>query len=82
MGGQSFLIPKPLQGVIRLTVKNRGYVDEQGWVHCPACARKTKTKVKLNTVMKYFPLYCSQCGQEITVDIEQMKLQLYCEPDA
>lgn len=40
-----------------------------GWVHCPICKSKTKTKVKNNTEVKNFPLFCHKCKNESIVDI-------------
>lgn len=59
-----------------------GFVDDIGWVHCPICGRKTRTKVKKCTVVKDFPLFCPQCGQESIVDIKENNVQLSLEPDA
>ncbi len=59
----------------------RGFVDDVGWVHCPICGRKTRTKVKECTVVKNFPLFCPQCGQESMVDIKENRIQLSLEPD-
>lgn len=60
---------------------NRGFIDDVGWVHCPICGRKTRTKVKECTIVKDFPLFCSQCGQESMVNIKENCIQLTLEPD-
>ncbi|MGJ0769427.1 cysteine-rich KTR domain-containing protein [Lacticaseibacillus paracasei] len=31
---------------------------------CPICGRKTRLKVRKDTVLKNFPLYCPKCKQE------------------
>lgn len=51
-------------------------IDNQGWVHCPMCGGKTKTKVKRATRMYFFPLFCPKCKQESIVDVENMVLRL------
>jgi hypothetical protein len=44
-------------------------VNERGFLICPECGGKTKTKVVPNkTVLLHFPLFCPWCKREITVD--------------
>lgn len=57
-----------------------GLADAAGWLHCPFCNSKTRTKVANNTVLKNFPLYCPKCGHETIIDFNEAHLQL--EPDA
>lgn len=33
------------------------------WVYCPICNNKTREKVREDTVIKNFPLYCPKCKQ-------------------
>ena len=33
-----------------------GWIDRNGWIHCPTCGNKTRTKVNPDTVLKHFPL--------------------------
>jgi len=53
------------------------YVDEEGWVHCPICSGKSRTKVKFDTVLQNFPLFCPKCGRETIINLIQKT-----EPDA
>ena len=43
-------------------------VNKDGFLCCPRCGRKTKTKVRSDTVLLRFPLYCTWCKQETTID--------------
>lgn len=54
-------------------------VDADGWIHCPFCNGKTRTKVAKDTVLKNFPLYCPKCRLETIIDFNEAR-QL--EPDA
>jgi len=56
-------------------------IDETGWVHCPVCKNKTRTKIRQDTVLKNFPIYCPKCGQETLINIEKMNIEVI-EPDA
>ena len=44
------------------------------WIHCPNCGNKTRTKVRSDTVMFNFPLYCPKCKEEIQIDVMQLKI--------
>ena len=52
------------------------------WVYCPVCSGKTRTKVRMDTVMINYPLYCPKCGKETLVRIENNKITMIKEPDA
>lgn len=57
-------------------LKNYG-VDKEGWVRCPFCGGKTRTKVRIDSLLRNFPLYCPKCKQEVVVDIEDRKVKSY-----
>ena len=42
--------------------------NENGFLLCPRCRRKTAVKVRSDTELKRFPLYCKQCKQETVID--------------
>ncbi|TKP13408.1 conjugal transfer protein [Enterococcus faecium] len=52
------------------------------WVLCPICGNKIRLKIREDTELKNFPLYCPKCRQENLVDIKQFKLTVITEPDA
>lgn len=45
-------------------------VDARGWVRCPVCGCKTRTKVLPDTVLENFPLFCPKCHHETIVNWE------------
>lgn len=55
-------------------------VDESGWIHCPSCKCRTRTKIKPETVVRNFPVYCPKCKKEYSVDVEALQIQLSVEP--
>ena len=59
----------------------KGRVDNKGWIHCPLCGGKTRTKILENTTLKQFPLFCPKCKNECTIDIEDRQLKIL-EPAA
>ena len=52
------------------------------WVLCPVCSGKTRIKVRPDTVMLNFPLYCPKCGKESLVNIRNNQIHVIQEPDA
>lgn len=34
------------------------------WVHCPICKSKTRVKIRYDTEIKNFPLFCPKCKHE------------------
>lgn len=45
-------------------------VDAEGWVRCPVCGAKTRTKVHADTRLVRFPLFCPKCRHETVIDWE------------
>ncbi len=50
-------------------------VDEK-WVICPVCGSKTRVRLREDTVLKNFPLFCPKCKQESIICAENMKISL------
>ena len=51
------------------------------WVLCPVCSGKTRIKVRSDTIMLNFPLYCPKCGKESLVNIRDNQMSIIQEPD-
>lgn len=56
--------------------------NEIGWVLCPACGNKTRTRVRPDTVLKNFPLFCPKCKQETIISLTEQNISVIKEPDA
>lgn len=56
--------------------------NDTEWVYCPICKAKTRLKVRADTVLKCFPLFCPKCKQESLIDIEKFRMTIIQEPDA
>lgn len=52
------------------------------WIKCPICGNKTRLKMRNDTTIKNFPLYCPKCKKESLIEIEKMKITVIKEPDA
>lgn len=44
------------------------------WILCPICGRKTHDKVREDTEIKNFPLYCPKCKQETIIDAKDLQI--------
>lgn len=56
-------------------------LNEQ-WILCPVCKNKTRLKIRENTELKNFPLYCPKCKQETLINLKQFNMTVIKEPDA
>lgn len=43
------------------------------WLLCPVCGNKTRLKVRPDTELVNFPLYCPKCKQETLVNVKKRK---------
>ena len=42
------------------------------WLYCPVCGNKTRNRIREDTVLKNYPLYCPKCKQEILVEVKDL----------
>lgn len=52
------------------------------WILCPICGNKTRDKIREDTELKNFPLFCPKCKQETIINVKQMNMTVIKEPDA
>ena len=55
---------------------------EKHWLLCPVCKRKTRIRLREDTVLENFPLYCPKCRQETLINVNQLNISVIKEPDA
>ena len=51
------------------------------WLLCPICGNKTRDKIREDTVLKNYPLYCPKCKQETLIEVKDLQLTVIKEPD-
>ena len=56
--------------------------EERKWLLCPVCDNKTRLKIRLDTVLENFPLYCPKCKQEMLINVDKLNTTATKEPDA
>ena len=47
-----------------------------------SCGNKTRNKIREDTVLKNYPLYCPKCRQETLIEVENLQVTVIKEPDA
>lgn len=55
---------------------------DRDWILCPVCSNKTRLKIRGDTILENFPLYCPKCKQETLINVKQLNMSVIKEPDA
>ena len=57
-------------------------MKQEKWLLCPVCGNKTRLKLREDTILENFPLYCPKCKQETLINVQEMNMSVITEPDA
>lgn len=57
-------------------------MKQTDFILCPICKNKTRLKMREDTELKNFPLFCPKCKQETLISVNQLKITIHKEPDA
>ena len=52
------------------------------WIRCPVCGNKTRDRIREDTILRNYPLYCPKCKQETLVEAKNLQVTVIKEPDA
>jgi len=52
------------------------------WILCPICSNKTRLRIREDTILENFPLFCPKCKGETLVNVQQLNTSIIKEPDA
>ena len=52
------------------------------WIRCPVCGNKTRDRIREDTILRNYPLYCPKCKQETLISVRQQNISVIKEPDA
>ena len=55
---------------------------ENKWVLCPVCGAITRDRIREDTVLLNYPLYCPKCKQETLIEAKKLQIIIIKEPDA
>ena len=57
-------------------------MEKQLWVICPVCNNKTRKKIRKDTELINFPLFCPKCKHESLIKVKNLQVTVIKEPDA
>ncbi len=49
------------------------------WIRCSICGGKTRNKIREDTVLVNYPLFCLKCKQESLIVAERMHIRIIQE---
>lgn len=52
------------------------------WIRCPVCGNKTRDRIREDTVLINYPLYCPKCRKESLIQVKQLQIKVIKEPGA
>ena len=55
---------------------------KEEWIICPICGSKTRNRIRSDTELRNFPLFCPKCKKESLINAIQLKILVITEPDA
>ncbi len=44
------------------------------WLLCPSCGSKTRVKLRQDTELKNFPLFCPKCKRESLIEAKNLQV--------
>ena len=56
-------------------------LNKNEWIRCPICGSKTRDRIREDTVLKNYPLYCPKCKQETLIKAKNLRVTVITEPD-
>lgn len=56
-------------------------METKEWIRCPVCSNKTRLKIREDTILKNFPLFCPKCKQESLINAKKLQVTLIKMPD-
>lgn len=51
-------------------------MPEIKWIRCPVCGNKTRAKIRDDTELKNYPLYCPKCRKESLIDAKDLQVTI------
>ena len=54
---------------------------KQEFILCPICGNKTRERIRADTELKNFPLFCPKCKKESLIEVKDFIIKVI-EPDA
>ena len=58
----------------QIKMKGRDVMKKSEWILCPVCGNKTRNRVREDTILRNYPLYCPKCKQESLIDAKDLQV--------
>lgn len=56
-------------------------MEKTEWILCPVCGNKTRDRIREDTVLINYPLYCPKCKQESLIEAKELQITVMKEAD-
>ena len=56
-------------------------MEKTEWILCPVCGNKTRDRIREDTVLINYPLYCPKCKQESLMEAKELQITVMKEAD-
>ena len=57
-------------------------MEQNKWILCPVFGNKTRNRIREDTVLINYPLYCPKCKKETLINAKELHITVVKEPDA
>ena len=57
-------------------------MENREWIRCPICDSKTPDRIRKDTDLTNFPLFCPKCKKESLIEVKNLQVKVIKEPDA
>ena len=57
-------------------------MEKLNWILCPVCGNKTRDKIREDTELVNYPLFCPKCKQETLINAKELNISIIAEPAA
>ena len=54
-------------------------MENSVWVICPVCGNKTRDRIRIDTILINYPLYCPKCKQETLINAKDLNIMVIKE---
>ena len=51
-------------------------MENSVWVICPVCGNKTRDRIRIDTILINYPLYCPKCKQETLINAKDLNVMV------
>ena len=49
-------------------------MNKSEWILCPVCGNKTRDRIREDTILKNYPLYCPKCKHETLINAKDLQI--------